>query len=54
MKQGGWKQYLSDVEHWFDNYEGWISSAGGPMADRDKLVELSKKIKKSQNSDSDV
>ncbi len=47
MKQGEWKQYLSDVEHWFDTYEGWISSAGGPMADRDKLVELSKMIKES-------
>jgi len=48
MKHGEWKQYLSDVEHWFDKYEGWISSAGGPMAERDKLFELSKKIKGSQ------
>jgi histidine triad (HIT) family protein len=47
MKRGEWKQYLSDVEHWFDNYEGWISSAGGPMANRDELIALTKQIKKS-------
>lgn len=47
MKMGEWKQYLSDVEHWFDNYEGWISSAGGPMANRDELIALTKQIKKS-------
>lgn len=47
MKQGEWKQYLSDVEHWFDQYEGWISSAGGPMANREDLLNLSKKIKES-------
>ena len=45
MKKGEWKQYLSEVEHWFDKYEGWISSAGGPMADRQELIELSKEIK---------
>lgn len=47
MKRGEWKQYLSDVEHWFDKYEGWISSAGGPMANREDLLTLSKKIKES-------
>jgi len=47
MKRGEWKQYLSEVEHWFDNYEGWISSAGGPMTDRQELIELSKRIKAS-------
>jgi diadenosine tetraphosphate (Ap4A) HIT family hydrolase len=47
MKTGEWKQYLSDVEQWFDTYEGWISSAGGPMADRNKLIEASKKIRNS-------
>ena len=48
MKNGEWKQYLSDVEHWFEAYEGWLSSAGGPMVDRDALVELTQKIRKSQ------
>jgi diadenosine tetraphosphate (Ap4A) HIT family hydrolase len=47
MKKGEWKQYLSDVEHWFDTYEGWISSAGGPMANSEDLLDLSKKIKES-------
>lgn len=48
MKRGEWKQYLSGVEHWFDKYEGWISSAGGPNADREELIELSKQIRDSQ------
>ncbi|MCA9360751.1 HIT family protein [Candidatus Nomurabacteria bacterium] len=48
MKKGEWKQCLSDVEHWFDEYEGWISSAGGPMADREKLVGLTKELLDSQ------
>ncbi|MEN9920357.1 MAG: hypothetical protein RL538_250 [Candidatus Parcubacteria bacterium] len=47
MKRGEWKQYLSDVEHWFDTYEGWISSAGGPLADGMELTELTRKIKNS-------
>lgn len=50
MKRGEWKQYLSLVEHWFDRYEGWISSAGGPTADRKELVELSKSIRDSVRS----
>lgn len=45
MKKGQWKQYLSRQEHWFDKYEGWISSAGGPNADREKLIELAKQLK---------
>lgn len=48
LKQGEWKQYLSGQEHWFDKYEGWISSAGGPNADRDKLKELAEKLKQIQ------
>jgi len=46
MKNGEWKQYSSGQEHWFPKYEGWISSAGGPMADREKLKELADKLKK--------
>lgn len=45
MKRGEWKQYASDQEHWFDTYEGWISSAGGPNVDRAQLMELAEKIK---------
>lgn len=48
MKRGEWKQYLSGQEHWFDKYEGWISSAGGPNADREKLKKLAEKIKNIQ------
>lgn len=49
LKSGGWKQFLSGKEHWFDKYEGWISSASGPKGDREKLIEAARKIQKSQN-----
>jgi hypothetical protein len=48
MKKGEWKQCLADTEHWFDKYEGWISSAGGPLVDRYKLAELTKKLQDSK------
>ncbi len=48
MKKGEWKQMFGEKEFWFDKYEGWMSSAGGPMADPLKLKELAEKIKKSQ------
>ncbi len=47
MKRGEWKQYISEKEEWFDKYEGLISSVGGPLADIDKLKDLSEKIKAS-------
>lgn len=47
MKRGEWKKYLSNVEHWFDRYEGWISSAGGPMGDEGELIAMSRKIRDS-------
>lgn len=47
LKNGLWKQYRSNVEHWFDTYEGWVSSAGGPMADRVRLSELTKALRDS-------
>lgn len=46
MKRGEWKQIHAAQEHWFEKYEGWISSAGGPMADREKLKELAEQLKK--------
>jgi diadenosine tetraphosphate (Ap4A) HIT family hydrolase len=46
MKKGEWKQYISEKEQWFPKYEGWISSAGGPMADKEELKELADNIKK--------
>ena len=45
LKRGEWKQYLSEKEVWFDTYEGWISSGGGPMADPAKLATLAKELK---------
>jgi diadenosine tetraphosphate (Ap4A) HIT family hydrolase len=48
LKRGEWKQILSEQEHWFDKYQGWISSAGGPKTDSEKLKELAKKLKKCQ------
>ena len=47
LKRGEWKQYLSEKEFWFDTYEGWICSGGGPIANMDKLKELAQNIKKS-------
>ena len=49
LKRGEWKQLLSGQEHWFDKYQGWISSASGPKSDREKLNELAEKLKKSLN-----
>jgi len=45
MKNNEWKQYISEKDQWFDKYEGWISSAGGPLADKEKLIELAKNIR---------
>jgi len=50
FKQGEWRQTVSDKEFWFDNYEGWISSGSGPMADFDQLKDLAQKIKQSQDT----
>ena len=47
LKRGEWKQYLSGKEFWFDTYEGWICSGGGPMASMDQLKELAENIKNS-------
>ncbi len=47
LKKGVWVQALNKKDFWFDKYEGYISSAGGPMADFKKLKILSEKIKKS-------
>ena len=50
LKRGEWEQVLSEKEFWFEKYEGWISSGGGPKADTEKLKELAEKIKASQKS----
>ena len=40
LKEGNWSQVLSGKEFWFDKYEGWICSAGGPLAKPDDLKSL--------------
>jgi len=47
LKRGEWQQFLSGKEFWFEKYEGWISSGGGPKADPDKLRALADNIKNS-------
>ncbi len=44
LKRGEWKQILSDKEFWFDRYEGWICSGGGPKADIEELKELAENL----------
>lgn len=48
LKRGEWKQYLSGKEFWFEKYEGWICSGGGPKADRIELSKLASELIKSQ------
>jgi histidine triad (HIT) family protein len=47
LKNGNWKQILSDKEFWFDKYEGWICSGSGPIADPEELAQLATAIRKS-------
>jgi len=51
MKKGEWRQYLSGKEHWFDAYEGWISSAGGPRADTEELSLLAQRLRASEGAE---
>lgn len=46
MKEGTWKQMSSGQEQYFERYEGWVSSAGGPMADSADLRNLAKRLGK--------
>lgn len=49
LKRGEWRQILSGKEFWFDTYEGWIASGGGPMANPAELKQLATRLKESQN-----
>jgi len=40
-----WKEIKSNVDKYFDKYEGYISSHDYKRADEDKLAELAKKIR---------
>jgi diadenosine tetraphosphate (Ap4A) HIT family hydrolase len=48
LKQGEWKQYFSEKEFWFDKYEGWICSGGGPLAKDEDLRKLARNLIESQ------
>ncbi|MDR2799507.1 MAG: HIT family protein [Bifidobacteriaceae bacterium] len=45
MKKGIFKSIPSGKTDWFDSYEGYLSSASGPLADPENLIELAKKLK---------
>lgn len=50
LKHGKWEQSHSIKKLWFDRYEGWIASAGGPIADPEKLRKLAIKLKETKNT----
>jgi len=49
LKLNQWRQCSCGQEFWFDRYEGWICSGGGPRADDNKLQELANNIKAAQS-----
>lgn len=49
LKKGIWQQFLSKEDRWFDKYEGFITSEGGPMADPEELKKLAADIIKTQS-----
>ncbi len=49
LDEGEWKQFHSDNDKYFSEYEGYISSHDGPKADYAKLQGLATKIKKKTN-----
>lgn len=44
LRAGRWEQVLCDKEFWFNKYEGWLSSCGGPMAREEDLKQLAEKL----------
>ncbi|HNQ45129.1 MAG: HIT domain protein [Parcubacteria group bacterium ADurb.Bin016] len=47
LKEGKWRSYSSGPAQWFSTYEGWLSSASGPLADPKHLQELASKLRAS-------
>lgn len=47
LKNGEWRQFLSNHKNspWYEKYDGFISSVGGPIADKDELKNLAQDIK---------
>jgi diadenosine tetraphosphate (Ap4A) HIT family hydrolase len=50
LKRGEWQQFLSGKEFWFDKYEGWLSSGGGPMADPEHLAKLAESLRSTSDN----
>jgi len=50
LKKGIWQQFLSGKNFWFDKYEGWICSGGGPMMDAEKLKTLAEGLRKTDET----
>ena len=48
LKKGNWEQFLSSKEVWFDKYEGWICSGGGPKANDEDLKKLAESLIETQ------
>lgn len=46
MKEGKWKQYLSNKEDFFEEYKGYLSSNDGPKAEESKIKKLAEELKK--------
>ncbi len=46
MKQGVWKQYLSNNSEYFEEYKGYISSNDGPAGDIEELKILAKDLRR--------
>jgi histidine triad (HIT) family protein len=49
FKQGEFRSIPVEQNHWFDSYEGWLSSAGGPMVPHEQLAELAARLRKTAN-----
>jgi len=47
LRGGGWKQVSSNVDHWFLEYPGWMSSASGPLVKNALLQKLARDIRAS-------
>jgi len=46
MKDGEWKQYLSEKIEFFEKYEGYITSTEGPRKNDEEIINLAEKLRK--------
>jgi histidine triad (HIT) family protein len=46
LKKGEWKQYLDDLEVFFKEYEGYITSIEGPRVSDEKIKALADELKR--------